>query len=129
MLKIENTEVTIYGPKDKKTKECLPMTPEVLQQLYIKNNAAKGWRMENIDNDAFNQSMYFHYKDKDFNELKKTLLEKYQEIVTNITSGKIAPNPTENTCGYCPYYGICRYHGETRKISKRGKVKADATME
>jgi len=128
-VKIENTDVTIYGPKDKKTKECLPLTPEILQQEYIKNNAAKGWRMETIDDDAFNQSTYFKYKDKDFNELKTILLEKYQEIVTNITCGKIAPNPTENTCGYCPYYRICRYHGETRKISKKGKVKADATME
>ena len=79
--------------------------------------------------DKENDNLIFKYKDKDFNELKTILLEKYQEIVTNITSGKIAPNPTENTCGYCPYYGICRYHGETRKISKKGKVKADATVE
>lgn len=128
-VKIENTDVTIYGPKDKKTKECLPMTPELLQQQYVQNNAAKGWRMENIDDEAFAQSTYFKYKDKDFNELKKILLNKYQEIVMNITSGKIAPNPTENTCSYCPYYAICRYHGETRKISKRGGVKVDATME
>ena len=129
MIKIENTDVTIYGPKDKVTKERLPMNPTILQQQYLEKNDAKGWRMEDINEDSFVQETYFKYKDKNFNELKEILLNKYQEIVSNITNGQIAPNPTENTCKYCPYHTICRYHGETRKISKRKGVKADAKME
>ena len=127
-VKIENTDVPLYGPKDKATKTRPPMNEVLLQEEYIKNNAAKGWRVEDINLEEFAQTKYFDYKDKNFDELKAILLSKYQEIVENITSGKIAPNPTENTCEYCPYIAICRYHGETRKISKKGGKK-DAEME
>ena len=127
-VKIENTDITLYGPKDKETKTRPLMNETLLQQQYLKNNAAKGWRVEDVNGDEFVQSTYFNYKDKNFNELKNILLTKYQEIVDNITSGKIAPNPTENTCSYCPYLSICRYHGETRKISSKGGKK-DADME
>ena len=127
-VKIENTDVPLYSAKDKITKTRVPMNETLLQEAYIKNNAAKGWRVEDINNEEFVQAKYFDYKDKNFDELKTILLAKYQEIVENITSGKIAPNPTENSCGYCPYQAICRYHGETRKISSKGGKK-DADME
>ena len=127
-VKIENTDVPLYSAKDKVTKTRVPMNETLLQDAYVKNNAAKGWRVEDVNGDEFVQAKYFDYKDKNFDELKSILLAKYQEIVQNITSGKIAPNPTENSCGYCPYAAICRYRGETRKISSKGGKK-DADME
>lgn len=116
-LQTKNTNDAIYGPKDKETKEYPPMNAKMQYNDYLKSNCASGWQMEDSFDDELKQPIYFKAKEKDWDALKQQLLDIYHQLAASIYEGQIQTNPTENTCQYCPFLSICRYHGEPRKIS------------
>ncbi|MDD6467687.1 MAG: PD-(D/E)XK nuclease family protein [Erysipelotrichaceae bacterium] len=120
-LQTNNSDDAFYGAKDKETKQQFPITALEQEWNYLKNNSASGWQMEHSIDEQLTQPLYFKAKEKDWPLLKQKLFEIYQALATSICEGYIQTNPTENTCQYCHFLSICRYHGETRKISARNK--------
>lgn len=50
-------------------------------------------------------------------DIDRFLSELYRNIATNITEGKFAPNPSDETCRYCSFSSIC--HKEAQEESEQ----------
>ena len=46
----------------------------------------------------------------DIEQVKEKIEEMLKIIASSILSGQVVPNPNKNSCTYCEYQAICRFH-------------------
>ena len=70
-----------------------------------------------------NGLIYNNASEEDFSRFERYALALSEKAVKNILDGKIKPLPTENSCLYCKYKGICLYNNEdgVRMLKENGE--------
>lgn len=126
-LKNENIPA-IAGKMTRRPVTYVPLGKEDYDAMRLKTKQLRGWIMNEaidvIDDDGSHILGVRQNKDGaikarniyDLSVLDSLFKQMYDNIGSNIISGHIACEPTEDACMFCPYHEICRFQGYPRVL-------------